>query len=56
MVGTLKDEPSARSQYAESQERAKAADSRSFMSRAAGQRRPLRRQLRDYRIRLGATE
>lgn len=56
MVRTLKDKPSARNQYAEALERAKAADSRSFMGRAAGVHRPLRRRLRDYPIRLDATE
>jgi hypothetical protein len=56
MVRVLKDKPSARLQYAEALERAKAADSRSFTGRAAGIHRPLRRRLRDYPIRLDQTE
>lgn len=48
MSRTLKDKPSARLQYQAALEEAKAADSRSFQGRAAGQSRPLRRRLRDY--------
>ncbi len=56
MVRTLKDKPSARNQYLEELNRAKAADSRSFQGRAVGIRRPLRRRLRDYPIHLGYTD
>jgi hypothetical protein len=56
MNRTLKDKPSARLQYLEELNRAKAADSRSFQGRSVGIRRPLRRRLRDYPIRLDMTE
>jgi hypothetical protein len=48
MVRTLKDKPSARSQFAEALERAKAADSRSFMGRSVGGNRRTRMRLSDY--------
>lgn len=47
MHRTLKDKPSARAQYLEALEQAKAADSRSFMGRYAGQVARLRPRLRD---------
>lgn len=52
MSRTLKDKPSARSQYLEALERAKSADSRSFTGRTAGVMTRMRLRLRDYPINL----